>query len=159
MKIEFSKEQFETLLETVFLGNWLANAYDDDPEGNEFSELQSYVFGLAKDFGFEELAEHSQETGSFYPSAALQEDDILNELIERYDDNAFLDKLISNLAGRDMLNKFGEKKLHAMTDEQFFKEEGSFVQKYQEEFSKNGIQNLTVKMDKPAKGKTTKGKA
>lgn len=159
MKIEFTKEQFETLLETVFLGNWLANAYDDDPENNEFSKLQSYIFGLAGDFGLGELAEHSRETGSFYPSAELQEDDRLNELIERYDDNAFLDKLIYNLAGRDMLNKHGEKKMNAMTDEQFFKEEGVFIQKYQEEFAKNGIQNLTVKMERPVKPKPAKGKA
>ncbi|MBP1747936.1 MAG: hypothetical protein H6Q52_475 [Deltaproteobacteria bacterium] len=158
MKIEFTKEQFETLLKTTYLGNWLANAYDDDSENNEFSDLQSYLCGFAGDFGLEELVEHNQQTGSFYPSAAFQEDDQLNDLIERYDDNAFLDKLIYNLAGRDMLSKYGEKKIQAMTDEEFFKEEGSFVQKYQQEFAKNGIQNLMVKMEQPEKSKAARSK-
>ena len=159
MKIEFTKEQFETLLKTVYLGNWLANAYDDDEEGNEFSEIQSYICGFAKDLGLEQLVEYDQEAESLYLSSQFQEDDELNELIERYDDNAFLDRLIYNLAGRDMLSKFGEKKIEAMTDEEFFKEEGSFVQKYQQEFAKNGIKNLAVKMEKPAAKKPAKKKA
>lgn len=158
MKIEFTKEQFETLLKTIYLGNWLANAYDDDEEGNEFSELQSYICGFANDFGLEELVEYDQESESLYPSSAFQEDDQLNELIERYDDNAFLDRLIYNLAGRDMLSKYGEKKIQAMTDEEFFKEEGSFVQTYQQEFAKNGIKNLTVAMEKPLAKKPAKKK-
>jgi hypothetical protein len=31
-----------------------------------------------------------------------------------------------------------------MSDEEFFKEEALFVEKYQKEFAKNGIKNLTV---------------
>ena len=82
----------------------------------------------------------------------------MNGLVERYDDNAFLDRLIYNLAGKDMLSEYGEKKIEAMSDDQFFKAEGVFVQKYQKEFAKNGIKNLTVNIDKPAKAKTTKKK-
>ena len=94
-----------------------------------------------------------------FPSTDIQEDEQLNELIERYDDNVFLDKLIFNLAGKDMLEKHGEKKITAMTDEQFFKEEGSFMQKYQKEFAKNGLKNLMVKIEKPAVKKPAKKKA
>jgi len=159
VKIEFKKDQFETLLRLAYLGNWVANAYDEDPEGNEFSKLLSYICGFAKDMGLEEMAEHDKEAGFSFPSAALEEDEQLNELIERYDDSVFIDKLIFNLAGKDMLEKYGEKKIATMTDEEFFKEEGSFMQKYQKEFSKNGIKNLTVNIAKPAAKKPAKKKA
>ena len=158
MKIEFSKDQFETLIKLLHLGNWMANAYNDDAENKEFSELISYIYGFAGDMGLGEMVEHDKEAGLIFASAELQEDDQLSELIERYDDNVFLDRLIYNLAGKDMLDKYGEKKIRSMTDEQFFKEEGSFVQKYQEEFAKNGIQNLTVKMEKPAAKKPARKK-
>lgn len=156
MKIEFSKDQFETLFKMLYLGNWMANAYNDDAENNQFSDFVSYVYGFAGDMGLGEMVDRDDEAGLTFASTELQEDEQLNELIERYDDSVFLDKLIYNLAGRDMLDKFGEKKIQSMTDEQFFKEEGSFVQKYQEEFAKNGIQNLTVKMEKPAAKKPAK---
>lgn len=159
MKIEFSKEQYETLLRLAYLGNWMANAYDEDPEDNQFTGLVSYICGFAKDAGLGDLVEHDKEAGMSFPSADLQEDEQLNELIERYDDSVFLDKLIFNLAGKDMLEKYGEKKITAMTDEQFFKEEGTFIQKYQKEFAKNGIRNLMVKMEKPAAKKPAKKKA
>ena len=159
MKIEFSKEQYETLLRLTYLGNWMANAYSEDAENNEFSEVVSYVCGFAKDMGLEDLVEHDGEAGMSFPSTDLEEDEQLNELIERYDDSVFLDKLIFNLAGKDLLEKYGEKKITAMTDEQFFKEEGSFIQKYQKEFAKNGIKNLTVNIEKPAAKKPAKKKA
>lgn len=158
MKIELKKGQYETLLKLAYLGNWMANAYNEDAENNEFSELVSYICGLAGNFGLEEMVERDEESGITYPSADLSENEQLNELIERYDDNVFLDKLIFNLAGKDMLEKYGEKKITAMTDEQFFKEEGSFMQKYQKEFAKNGIKNLTVNIAKPAAKKPAKKK-
>jgi len=132
------------LLKTLYLGIWMANAYDDDPEDNEFFDLQAYLLGFAKDFGLEEYAVYDEKKKICYPSEVLTEDEALNQLIERYDDFTFLDKLIYNLAGRDMLEKHGEKAIEKMSDEEFFKEEASFVEKYQNEFGKNGIKNLTV---------------
>jgi hypothetical protein len=157
MKIEFSKEQFESLLRILYLGNWMAHAYAEDEEGNgEFMDLISYICGYAKDMGLSDLVKEG-DTSRFFE--AFEEVEDLNEIIEEYDDAVFLDKLIYNLAGRDLLNKYGQEKLMAMTDEEYFKLEGSFVQKWQEEFGKNGLQNLVVRTDKPQKRKTGKGKA
>lgn len=144
MKINFSKDQFEMLLKTLYLGIWMANAYDDDPEDNQFFDLQAYLLGFAKDFGLEDYVAYDEKKKICYPSETLTEDETLNLLIERYDDFTFLDKLIYNLAGRDMLDKHGEKAIEKMSDEEFFKEEALFVEKYQKEFAKNGIKNLTV---------------
>lgn len=144
MKINFSKDQFEMLLKTLYLGIWMANAYDDDPEDTTFFDLQSYLLGFAKDFGLEDYVAYDEKKKICYPSETLTEDETLNLLIERYDDFTFLDKLIYNLAGRDMLDKHGEKAIEKMSDEEFFKEEALFVEKYQKEFAKNGIKNLTV---------------
>jgi hypothetical protein len=144
MKISFTKEQFETLLKAVYLGTRMVNAYEEDTENNEYAELQYYLFGLAKDFGLDEFADPDEKQKTARPSAAFEEEQAVNEIIERYDDFTFLDKLIYNLAGRDMLDKHGEKALEKMSDEEFFEEEESFVEKYQKEFAKNGIKNLTV---------------
>ncbi len=148
MKIDFTKKQFETLLKAVYLGARTVNAYEDDLEGNEYVELQKYIFGFARDFGIEKYADYDEKEKTAWPSAALEEDEVLNELIDRYDDFTFLDKLIYNLAGRDMLDKHGAKALEKMSDDEFFKEEEVFAEKYRKEFAKSGIKNLTVSREK-----------
>jgi len=148
MKIQFTKEQFETLLKAVYLGARTVNVYEDDIEGNEYLELQKYIFGFARDFGLEKYADYDEEQKVVWPSADLEEDEALNELIDRYDDFTFLDKLIYNLAGRDMLDKHGPKTLEKMSDQDFFKEEEAFAEKYRKEFAKNGIKNLTISRGK-----------
>ncbi|MDD3845105.1 MAG: hypothetical protein PHC90_01950 [Syntrophorhabdaceae bacterium] len=148
MKITFTKQQFETLLKAVYLGTRMVNIYEDEPQDNEYFDLQRYVFGSAKDFGLQEYADYDEEEKGAAPSEAFEEDESLNELIERYDDFTFLDKLIYNLAGRDMLNKHGQKGVEKMSDDEFFKEEESLVLKYQNEFAKNGIRNLIVSKGK-----------
>lgn len=147
MNITFTKEQYETLLKMVYLGHWMANVWGEDQEKKEYSEMLSYILGFAKEFELEHLAGLDGETGEYYPAADLEEDEELNEIIDWYDDNAFLDKLIHNLAGRDMLEKHGEKAIRDMPDDKFFKEEALFVQKYQSEFAKNGIKNLMVNFE------------
>ncbi len=144
MKINFTKKQYETLLKAVYLGIWVTTASEDDPEKRAIDELGRYLFGFAGDFGLDELADHDEENKTHYPSASFEENEKLNELIDRYDDNAFLTKLIENLAGRDMLNKYGEEKIRKMTDEEFIKEEMPFLEKYENEFAKNGLINLKV---------------
>ncbi|MHB8109723.1 MAG: hypothetical protein ACYDHW_06795 [Syntrophorhabdaceae bacterium] len=153
MKIDFTNEQYQTLLKMAYLGHWIANVWGEDHESNEYSEMQSYLFGFAKDFGLEEFADYDEQAKTYYPAADFEENEELNEIIDWYDDNAFLDKLIHNLAGRDMLEKHGEKELREMSDDKFFKEEGFFVQKYQSEIAKNGIKNLMMKIEtkKPRK--------
>jgi len=159
VKIEFDRDQFETLIRLLYLGNWMANAYSDESENGEFVELIHYICSQAADnMGLAEYMAQDMEAPESITPETLNEIQYLNELIEEYDDAVFLDKLIYNLADRDMLNKFGEKKIEAMTEEDFFREEAPFVQKYQREFARSGIQNLVVNIEKPAKGKTTKGK-
>lgn len=144
MKIDLTKEQFETLLKAVYLGSRMVNIYEDDPGSSEYFKLQNYLFGFAEDFGLKEYADRNAEGDAALPSAAFADDEDLNELIERYDDFTFLDKLIYNLAGRDMLAKHGQKAIENMSDEEFFKKEESFAEKYRKEFGRNGIKNLTV---------------
>lgn len=144
MKINFTKKQYETLLKAVYLGIWVTTASEDDPEKSAIDELGRYLFGFAKDFGLENFVDYDKENNIHYPSASFEEDEGLNELIDKYDDNAFLTKLIENLAGRDILNKYGEDAIRNMTDEEFIKKERPFLEKYEKEFAKNGLKNLTV---------------
>jgi len=43
---------------------------------------------------------------------------------------------------RDLFNHFGEDKVQQMDDKEFFQNRSQFREKYEEEFEKNGIQNI-----------------
>lgn len=51
-KITFTKEQYETLLKAVYMGNWRVSSTSEEPEKNFFDALGEYVFSFAKDLIF-----------------------------------------------------------------------------------------------------------
>ena len=144
MKINFTKKQYETLLKAIYLGNWMANSIDEEPEENPFDELEEYAFSFAKDFDLEHYAAYVKENNTYYPSRQMEEDEEVNEYIQNYDDNTFWDKLIFNLSRRDMDNKYGEAAVEKMSEEECLLKEQPFAEKYEKEFAKNGLKNLTI---------------
>ena len=44
MELNLSREQYEKLLELVYLGNWLINAYRTDDYLEDYAEVVSLVF-------------------------------------------------------------------------------------------------------------------
>lgn len=148
MKINFTKKQYETLLKAVYLGNWVVNSTDDEPEGNQFDKLEEYIFSFAKGFGLEHYAVYDKQDKVYYPSQKLEEDEEVNEYIQNYDDDTFWDKLIFNLARRDMENEYGEEEIKKMSVEECLVKEQPFAEKYEKEFAKNGLKNLAISSGK-----------
>lgn len=126
----------------------MVNSLNEEPEKNRFDELEEYVCSLAKGFGLERYADYDKQEKVYYPSATLEDDEEIMEYIQRYDDYTFWDKLIFNLAGRDMINKYGEEAFEKMTEEEYFKKERPFVEKYEKEFAKNGLKNFVASRGK-----------
>jgi hypothetical protein len=145
MKIDFTKKQFESLLKLVYMGSEMVNSILDDSEENEFDEIEQYIFSFAKGFGLEACVEYDEKEKTYYPSQKLEEDKAVVEYTHRYDDYTFWDKLIYNLARRDMIKEFGEEKVQKMSKEETFIKEQSFAEKYEKEFTDHGLQNLVIK--------------
>lgn len=144
MKITFTKEQYETLLKAVYMGNWMVNSTSEETEENLFDTLEEYVFSFAKDFDLEHYAVYVKENKAYHPSRQMEEDEEVDEYIQNYDDNSFWEKLIFNLSRRDMEKKYGEAAVEKMSDEELIIKEKPFAEKYEKEFAKNGLKNLTI---------------
>lgn len=142
MKIFFTKKQYETLIEMAYLGSWLANACKTgDDRDMAIEEIEQYIFSFASDFGMEDLLERS-ESGSIYPTRTFEED--LGAYIDDYNDENFWDELLHRLARRDFIEHFGEDVVSDMEMSELFEKEEPFIQKYDDEFYENGIQNLRL---------------
>ncbi len=145
MKINFTKAQYETLIKAVYLGNWVVNSTEGETVDEDFDALEEYILSFAKDFGLDQYVEYDEGEKKFYASRELEEGEIEDQ-IQRYDDYTFWDKLIFNLAERDLIRKYGERAVEKMADADRFEKEQEFLEKYEQEFSRNGIRNLVIKV-------------
>jgi hypothetical protein len=148
MKIDFTTEQFELLLKTLYLGNWLVRSTEEESTETEFDEIEAYILSLAKDFGLERYVDFDEDEKRAYPSKELEEDPVLEGYIQRYDDSTFWEKLIYNLARRDMERKYGDHAIVRLSPEEHLTKEQPFIEHYEKEFETNGLRNLTIKPPK-----------
>ena len=66
-------------------------------------------------------------------------------MLEVYDSNVFVDDLVNSLTYRDMIQKYGDEKLDAMTEEEFAEKKEPFFKKYSDDIEENGVDNLYLK--------------
>jgi hypothetical protein len=84
MEINFTKEQFQTLLKLLYLGEWVANSYKskEDKLYKESDNLEQHIFSFASKFGLENLIEYDQSLKKFVPTLTMEEK--FHPLIDKY---------------------------------------------------------------------------
>jgi len=142
MQIDLSRAQFETLLKAVYLGDWMVNAIRTP--GNyirEFEELEQYLLAVAHRSGFEDIVEFDSRLSQFF--LTLESHERLQPFIDEYDDAAFWDGLVDRLADRDFTETYGDA-ASRMGHEERFEKVGAFVDKYETEVERHGVDRLRI---------------
>ena len=147
MKIEFTQEQYEALLKIVYLGNWMASSTKETPE-REYENIEQYILSFAKDFNLEKFVGFDQKQKSYYPSEEFENSTDVVQLIDAYDEYQVWEDLVLSLSHRDIVKKYGEKKVEEMSDEELLEKEYPLIQKYEDEFREHGFDNLYVRSKK-----------
>lgn len=145
MKIDFTKSQYEDLLKVVCLGVWMINSHRTEDVVDKYEDIEEYLLSFSADFGTERFAEFDKELKRFFPTREFEEDTDIERFREEYDDNTFWDELIYRLARRDLIRTYGEAGVFTMTTDELIEKEQPFIDKYEEEFERNGIDNLEIK--------------
>lgn len=144
MKIELTKEQYQTLIKLLHLGTWMANAHRTDDIIEEFEDLEQYILSYGKDFGMEEHIEYDEGLKQFFLKEEYIEDSGLEELIDEYNEETLWDELLFRLADRDMIEKYGIEALQNMDPDEVWDKRFPFLEFYEKEFEENGLENLRV---------------
>jgi hypothetical protein len=145
IKIEFTKAQYEDLIKLVYLGNWMINAICTDDIVKKYDNVEQHIYSFAKDVGLDRYIEFDSELNKFLPTTELEEDEEIEKYREEYDDEIFWDEVTDRLAKRDFIKKYGENAIKKMTWKERLEKEYPFIEKYEEEFEKYGIENLEIK--------------
>ena len=140
-KIELTRDQFFRMLKLVYLGRWMVNSHRDEPD-KSMEDIEQYMYSAATIFGYDSMVEFDQSYKKFFPSAELEE--TMDTIIQEYDDYTFWDELAWRMAERDFTQKFDHAQVLCMTSEEIFREKNVLADKYFQEFSTNGIDNLSL---------------
>lgn len=143
MKINITKKQYLSLIELIFLGDFMVNGIRvGDEQVKEYDELKNYLFSYAKKMGYENLIEPGTKKNEYYETREF-EDGVAFKYIHDYDEEIFWTELASRLAFRDAgrLQKLAAEK---MDRDSFLREGWSRENVYHEEFEKNGLDNIHV---------------
>lgn len=133
MQIELSKQEFRSLLDLVYIGNWVLNSTRGNDRFQVYDDLESRLFALCREHGMKVLVEKWE--GVDVPSKAYTEGGI-HEAIAFYEDNVFYEILAEELSRRDM--DYAE-----ITDENYDEIMGR-MRSYMDEFQLSGLDHLKL---------------
>ena len=133
MQIQLSNKEFRSLLDMVYLGNWVLNSIRGDDRFQDYDDLESKLFSLCRSNGMSVLAE--DWNGTVIPSRAYQEGGI-QEVIAYYEDSVFYEILAEELAMRDM----GYSPITADNYADMLLR----MSQYMQEFESSGVQRLVL---------------
>ncbi len=133
MQIELSKKEFRSLLDLVYIGNWVLNSTRGNDRFQVYDDLESKLFSLCRTNGMKVLVEEWE--GVDVPSRAYADGGI-HEAIAFYEDNVFYEILAEELSRRDM--DYAE-----ITDENYEEIMGR-MNRYMDEFQLSGLDHLKL---------------
>jgi hypothetical protein len=153
VKINITKKEYHTLLDILYIADWIINAFamDERVEAKEYRELEQKFFAFAKDFGADDLIELDHEDGQFYPSPKMDDETRAMKFINEFEEETLWDELIDRLALRDLVEQHGSEITKSiLKDKKIFKELENLKDKYSKEFENHGIENLRLQNNKEA---------
>ena len=146
MKINITKKEYRLLLDVFSIATWVMNShkFEPDPQSVPYDDLEQKFMAFAKDFGFKNLVEYDKKIEKYFHTPEYEDSESDMQFIDEFEDDSFWEKLVSNLAKRDLINEIGVEQFEKMESLDRFKKVNEIAKKYNDEFEKNGIKNLII---------------
>ena len=105
MKINFTKSEYQILLDVVYMADWILHAHDteDRSDTKEYSDLFQKLMSYAKDVSCEDLVNFDEQQKNYAESFIFEEKSPALEYIDEFENESFWSELISRLARQDAL--------------------------------------------------------
>jgi hypothetical protein len=146
MKILFTKSEYRTLFDMIYMAEWMLTAYDEDPDESKekYNHLAQKIYSHAKEMGWDSLVEVATAENLYVPNREYEDKSGVHELIEQYDADTFWDQLVERLTERDVEIKAGDVDQQVLSEAAFSAIADPIADAYEREFAANGIERLVV---------------
>ncbi len=148
MTLEFTPEQYRSLIKLAYVGSWMINGIKTEDERDAATEdIMQALYAHAKEAQCGDYASYDERDKKFVATKKLDQDPEVEKYREEYDNEIFWDELIEKLSLRDVLAMQEGKHWYGGDSEEVAHIRSGIIKKYIEEFEKNGVHNLIIKGD------------
>ncbi|SIS47159.1 hypothetical protein [Salimicrobium flavidum] len=139
--IEVTKEQLRTMVASMFLSTWMVN-YPKQELDEEFEEVRNLVLSTYHSADPQGEVEY-QSFADVYELTQDRENDLMENVVQEYDEHSFWDQLIEKLSQKEMIDAFGEEILNRPLSEEEVGKQIEIEKSVEEKLEKNGLWALT----------------
>ncbi|MGA3007343.1 MAG: hypothetical protein ABSE59_05570, partial [Opitutaceae bacterium] len=102
MKISFTTKEYARLLELAYIGRWVVASRkgEDVASAQRYDDIFQKLLELATSLGCADLVEERKD-GLLGPSAKLEENDHVREIVAEFENDTFWSELVTRLAEGD----------------------------------------------------------
>jgi hypothetical protein len=148
MKIEFSKEEYRTLVEVFSLTGMVLDAYGRGqvPEKKAFYELEQKIYASCDDFGSGDLIRRDERSNDLARKWDEKSPERMVRIYDQFVDDAFWEELIIRMVGRDLQAEMtwagvGEE---ALGEEKWQKRKSELGLHYENLFRASGLEGIRL---------------
>jgi len=144
MKINFTKSEYRTLLDVIYMADWILPTHDtEDRSGTkEYSDLFQKLMSYAKNMGCEDLVGFDEQQKDYAASFIFEEESPALDYIDEFENDSFWAELISRLAQRDALIELKANNPQDVESEDLFTETSKAEEKWSKEFEAFGLSRI-----------------
>jgi len=143
LTVELTKEQFKELFLATMLYSWVRGGLADR-KGEDFKKyeaLENFLATIANENRLTDLVEKFHDKP--IPSDELSE--LVEEIVEEYDDDVFWHELVVRLGKRDFYRTMTPEEKSKMEKDEWLPERiHELYEKYEKEFEDNDVERLEV---------------
>lgn len=146
MKINFSKKEYQTLLDILYMTDWVLHAHQEGAAANtgHYRELMQKILAEAEVAGLDDLVDYKESAETYVLNRNFVERSSVGQQLAAFENATFWEELVERLARRDFLEAYGKEIALAMPLAERIEKESPFLQHYDGEFGKNGLKNLHI---------------
>jgi hypothetical protein len=146
MKINFTKKEYQALVEILLIADWVIRSNETEPreETKPYNELRKKVLCFHKEMGMEHQLRYDPKHDEYYETSEYEEGSDHMRFIEGYDEESFWPTLAGKLAARDLAAKDVLTPELKADEEKRRTELFQLITDYEQELVENGLDHLRL---------------
>ncbi|MBK5938341.1 hypothetical protein [Halochromatium roseum] len=147
MKINFTKKEYQLLVEMILAADWIIRGYDDVPcaATKSYDDLRKKLLSHHQEMGMEDAFVYDPDQDDYFETRVYEDRAAHLRFIDLYDERTFWSLLTNKLAARDLAAEQAQADTSgALTEEQrslrFFER----LAGYEELFAERGLEALRI---------------
>lgn len=138
MKINITKEEYRTLLEILYISDWVINTFSSgvEEENKSHNNLKEKLLSLHKEIEAEDLLNEFE---------SIEFDEYMHtNHIEKYNQSVFWEMLIEQLSYRDLAKEIGMEAFNQLDPIERIERLEEFRESYSREFEEHQLENIKI---------------